>query len=95
MNIENKETLRKVERTVNAKLIFLFHLIPYVIINSFLIVINLITSPQYLWFKWPLLGWGVGLIFHAVILYVFYGETSLKERMIKKEMEKHIKEIGE
>ena len=92
--MENKEVLRKVKRNVNAKLIFFLHLASYVIINALIVIINLITSPQYFWFKWPLLGWGVGIFFHALIILVFYGKSSLKERMIKKEMEKEIEDIN-
>jgi serine/threonine protein kinase len=44
---------------------FLKHLGPYVIVIGFLAVINLLTSPDYLWFLWPAAGWGVGLAFHA------------------------------
>jgi hypothetical protein len=43
---------------------FLTHLIIYIIVNAFLIFINLYTSPKSLWFPWPLAGWGVGLAFH-------------------------------
>jgi len=32
---------------------------------SFLIVLNLITSPGYLWFIWPMMGWGIGVAAHA------------------------------
>ena len=26
---------------------------------------NMITSPDTLWFYWPLLGWGIGVAIHA------------------------------
>ncbi|MCS7133170.1 MAG: 2TM domain-containing protein [Nitrososphaeria archaeon] len=42
------------------------HLASYIIVNCFLIFINLWTSPGALWFPWPLAGWGIGLAFHAV-----------------------------
>lgn len=45
---------------------FIAHLASYIIINCFLIFINLWTSPNVLWFPWPLAGWGIGLAFHAV-----------------------------
>jgi hypothetical protein len=40
------------------------HLGAYIIVISALGVINLITSPDYPWFLWPALGWGVGIAFH-------------------------------
>ena len=44
---------------------FYFHLISYLLVNAVLLIINLLTSPEYLWFIWPIIGWGVGLIIHA------------------------------
>ena len=43
---------------------FLRHLGPFVIVIGVLGFINLLTSPNYPWFLWPALGWGVGLVFH-------------------------------
>lgn len=34
-------------------------------VNLLLCAINLLTSADYLWFVWPLLGWGIGLASHA------------------------------
>lgn len=44
---------------------FMAHLVAYIIINSFLVFINLWTSPKTIWFVWPLAGWGIGVAFHA------------------------------
>ena len=44
---------------------FMAHLVTYIIINSFLIFINLWTRPEVIWFVWPLAGWGIGIAFHA------------------------------
>jgi hypothetical protein len=43
---------------------FLAHLVAYIIVNVFLIFVNLYTSPDHLWFPWVLGGWGIGLAFH-------------------------------
>ena len=48
---------------------FYTHLAAYVAVNVFLVLINLITSPSYLWFVFPLLGWGIGLVIHAVTVF--------------------------
>ena len=48
---------------------FYSNLISYAIVIPFLIFINLYTSPQYLWFIWPMLGWGFGLSMHALKTY--------------------------
>lgn len=49
-----------------AKREFLSHLAAYVIVNVFLVVVNLLTSPGTIWFYWVLVGWGIGLAFHFV-----------------------------
>ena len=84
--MKNKEAYNKAEKRVEAKIGFYIHLAVYIAINIFLIIINLITSTAYLWFKWPLIGWGIGVFFHALGVFVLSGR--LKEEMIEKEMEK-------
>lgn len=44
----------------------IIHFTIYIIINMGLMIVNLFTSPQYIWFYWPLLGWGIGLIIHSI-----------------------------
>lgn len=54
---------------------FKAHLIPFLAVNTFLIVLNLITSPGYFWAIFPLLGWGLGLFFHGWSAYQTEGEA--------------------
>lgn len=86
--MEKKEIYEKAEKRVEAKLEFYKHLTTYIVVNILLIIINLMTSPQYYWFKWPLMGWGVGVVIHALQVFAFSGESSLKARMIEKEIKK-------
>ena len=85
--MENKEAYKKAEKRVDAKIGFYKHLSVYIAVNILLIIINLITTTHYLWFKWPLIGWGIGVFFHAFGVYVSFGR--FKEKMIEKEMEKN------
>lgn len=48
---------------------FYMHIIRYVLVIAALAVINLVTSPGYLWVVWPALGLGVGLIAHALTTF--------------------------
>jgi hypothetical protein len=48
---------------------FLIHLIVYVAVNTLLVAINLINTPERWWFYWPLIGWGMGLIAHGAAVY--------------------------
>ena len=42
------------------------HIISYVVVMSGIAAINLILMPRVIWFIYPLLGWGIGIISHAV-----------------------------
>lgn len=45
---------------------FYSNLTSYCLVIPFLIVLNLLTSPEKLWFFWPMLGWGIGIAAHGV-----------------------------
>ena len=48
---------------------FLIYFGAYVAVNVLLLAINLLTTPNTLWFYWPLLGWGIGLAGHAYLVH--------------------------
>jgi bacteriorhodopsin len=86
--MDDKAAYNRARKRVEAKLGFYNHLAVYVGVNIVLIIINLITTSENLWFKWPLMGWGIGLFFHALNVFVLSSGGHIKERMIEKEMEK-------
>lgn len=65
----NEEDYRAARKQVKAKKQFYQELVAYVFTIGFLAFINLFTSPRYLWFLWPALGWGIGLLFRAMKVY--------------------------
>jgi hypothetical protein len=86
--VEDHEAYRRARRRVDAKIAFFIHAVVYVIINALLVGINLSTSPGYLWFLWPLGGWGLGLFFHALSVFLFVEGSAMKQRMIDHELER-------
>ena len=88
--MEDQDAYRRAKRRVEAKLGFYWHLGVYLAVNALLVIINLSTSPEYLWFKWPLLGWGIGVFFHGLGVFRFPSSrlAAMKERMIEEEMKK-------
>jgi hypothetical protein len=90
--MENQEAYQRAKKRVEAKIGFYIHLAVYGGVNILLIVINLFTSPHYIWFKWPLMGWSIGLFFHGMSIYVFSGKKikGIKEKMIEKEMKRDV-----
>jgi len=57
---------KKVALKVEKNLSFYIHLTIYLMVNLFLFLINLFTSPEKWWFYWPLFGWGIGIFFHYI-----------------------------
>jgi 2TM domain len=41
------------------------HVVAYVVVNAFLILIWAVTGAGYFWPVWVLGGWGIGLVLHA------------------------------
>src|SRR5262249_33901207 len=56
------------------------HATVYVAVNVLLITINLSTGTGPLWFLWPLLGWGIGLLAHAAAAFSLAGRKGIRQR---------------
>jgi hypothetical protein len=69
---------------------FYEHLTVFILVTLVLIVLNLMTSPEYLWFIWCVLGWGIGLIFHALKTFdcMPFFNKEWEEQKIKEILEK-------
>lgn len=86
--METHEAYKRAQKRVAAKVGFYIHFTIFLIVSLALMSINLNSSSEYLWFKWPVMGWGIGILFHAMSVYVFYGKTLITKRMIEKELER-------
>ncbi|UCD19140.1 MAG: 2TM domain-containing protein [candidate division WOR-3 bacterium] len=69
---------------------FYSHLSVYLAVNAGLFLLDILTSPEDLWFYWPLIGWGIGLSIHWLsvfgmqkILGKDWEERKLRELMDK------------
>ncbi len=88
-NITDGKYLKAQKRVEDLKG-FYSNLTSYIIVNTGLMILNLVTSPQHLWFFYPLLGWGIGLTIHAmkVFNYMPILNRDWEEKKIKELMEK-------
>ena len=87
---EQEIKYQKAKERVEAIKGFYIHLAVYIVVNLILFSINMITSPDSLWFVWPLMGWGIGFAFHALSVFAFgpgFG-ADWEERKIREIMEK-------
>ena len=73
---------------VEEKLGFYKHATVYVLVNLFLLGLNLWSGPEYLWVKWPIFGWGIGLFVHAFSVFSPNWGRAQKEKMIQREIER-------
>jgi len=67
---------------------FYIHLAAFVVVNALLLVINLLASPEHLWFQWPLIGWGLGILLHAGLMIYLPNRSGGRQRRIAPEMRK-------
>ncbi len=71
---------------------FYGHLAQYVLIILLLWAINLWNSPSFLWAIFPTLGWGIGLLFHAVAVFDWWPQRlrGLRSQWEKREIERFL-----
>ena len=78
------------KKKVQALKDFYIHLLVYILVNAGLIFINLLYSQGGIWFIYPLLGWGIGIVVHGFSVFgssIFFGED-WEKRQIDKYMNK-------
>ena len=87
---KKEENLARAQKIAKAKLGFIRHAIIYVAVILILILINNVTDSAYQWWKWPAIGWGIGLFFHFLGTWGFKDRklNDLEKRLTKKELEK-------
>lgn len=87
--MEADEKYKRAKKRVRNLRDFYQHLITYIVVNTFLFILNAVTSSESWWFIYPLLGWGIGLAAHGISVLNggFFG-SDWEEKKIKKYMEK-------
>ena len=89
MNTQNNQEIQAYEKA--AKRVeelkgFYGNLISYCIFIPFLFFVNYMTSPKYWWAFWPMFGWGIGVVAHAI--QVFGIGRDWEEKQIRKYMQR-------
>lgn len=73
-------------RRAKAKLGWFFHATVYVAVNAVLLALSLASGRH--WALFPLLGWGLGLLFHGLAVWVLAPGNALMDRMVARERER-------
>lgn len=72
-------------RRLKAKRDLRTNLVGYVVVNAFLVVIWAVTGANFFWPIFIIGGWGFGLAMHA---WTVYGQKSITEEDLTREMER-------
>ena len=64
---------------------FKTHVLIYVAVNAFLVVIWAVTSAGFFWPIFPILGWGIGVLANA---WDVYGRKPISEEEIRREADR-------
>lgn len=85
--VDEKTKYEYARKVAIEKLGFIKHAIAYVIVITFLAIINNVIFSPYQWWIWPALIWGIFVIINFISAF-FLQSGKLVEKMTKKEMEK-------
>lgn len=91
-NYNNDQRYYQAKKRVEEIKGFYGHLASFILVNIFLFVLNIVTSPNKLWFFWPTFGWGIGLLFHGMKVFGYSPlfNKDWENKKIKEFMEKEI-----
>jgi len=83
-SVDTVPTLREraLER-IEKRRDFHAHLLAYVLVNAMLVAIWAVTGADFFWPVFPLMGWGIGLAFHA---WDTYRSAEPSEEQIQREI---------
>jgi len=76
----------RARRRVQDRRDFGTHMVAYVVVNSFLVLVWAITGAGYFWPVWVMGAWGIGLVLHAWEVFV---RRPVTEADIDAELRRH------
>ena len=87
--MSEQELYEKAKKRVEEKKGFFIHFTTYILVNILLVLIWAFPAGGgYPWFLWPLGGWGIGILFHFLGVFVFSKETGWEKKELEKEVER-------
>ncbi|MFC2002221.1 2TM domain-containing protein [Chloroflexota bacterium] len=92
--MSEQEIYQLAKKRVEEKKGFYIHIAVYIPVNIFLVIIWASSGAGFPWFIFPLGGWGIGLLFHFLGVFIFSRQSSWEKREIEKEVERLKKRGG-
>jgi hypothetical protein len=89
-NYTEEERFYQAKKKVEEIKKFYEHLTVYALCNPIVIVVNIMTSPGFLYFIFCLLGWGMVIILHGLKAFGYapFFDKEWEERKVKEFLEK-------
>lgn len=84
--MKDSDAYAAARRRAEAKYGFFVHVAVYVAVMLLLVIINLVTSPQVIWFVWPLIGWGLAVALHGLRAFALSDKNAIIEAMTEREL---------
>ena len=82
--MSEEEIYKAATKRVEEKKGFFIHLAIYIVVNLFLIALWAFTADGgHPWFVWTLGGWGIGIIFHFLSVFVFSRRSNWEKQEIE------------
>ena len=81
------------KKRVKAKKEFYQHLSTYVVMAIFFFLLNAVTAFGNWWFHWPILGWGMGVLFHYFDVFGLPGVGQISNDWEEKAVEEELRLI--
>lgn len=90
INYTEEDRYYKAKKKVEEIRKFYEHLAVYLLCNPIVIAVNLLTSPDYLYFWYSLFGWGIAIVLHGLKAFGFSPlfNKDWEQRKVKEFMEK-------
>lgn len=74
---------RQAHARVTKRREFSAHLVAYVVVNAFLVLVWALTGADYFWPVWAIGGWGIALALHA---WSVYGHRTVTDADVEAEL---------
>ena len=88
----NPQNYKEAKKKVKSKKEFYEHVTVFAVMGVFFFLLNALTAFGNWWFYWPIMGWGIGVLFHYFEVFGFPGIPQMsdewEEHQIRKEMKR-------
>jgi hypothetical protein len=73
---EHELAVERAAKRVRELRDFYVHLAVYLVVNTGLVIIDLVQGGGLQWAQWVILGWGIGLVAHGVSVFIFESRSA-------------------